>query len=520
VTQGPSRSFALRQLISAEIKKECEKHIARHFEYLQRLQEYADRKTRREGLQFQKLIHLRKWWKLAPGFNPFKVRSKKNLEIYSFTLAKKIRERTYAPKPCVRYYRIKEDGTQRPLNIFQLPDSAVSRLAYESLLLKNVAKFSAYSYAYRKDKTAHHAAMDIFSEWRMLDRIYVAEYDFSKFFDRIDHKYLLDVIHEHQFIVSREEEQLIKAFLESESAEMHEYPNGLEKRERGIPQGTSISLFLANIACWELDRELERLGVGFARYADDTVVWSEDYTKVVRAYYVIDENARRMGVPINLIKSHGINLISRRELSGEITTKDSIDYLGYRISLDRISIKESRVRKIKAKISYLIFQNLLQPLKKGIFNSGRLTSELDLDYVTAIRQVRAYMYGGLTNEKLHRYLAGRTSDLNFRGLMSYYPIVNDSAQLALLDGWLGHTFRQALRARERMWKQKGRQALPGPVPDWIDEVTKIKTGKLPGGDTEDISVPSFLLINRALQMAIAKSGLLAVANPASQYYES
>jgi len=43
---------------------------------------------------------------------------------------------------------------------------------------------------------------------------------------------------------------------------------GSPRRERGIPQGTSISLFLANVAPWDLDRSLERLGVSFVRYAD------------------------------------------------------------------------------------------------------------------------------------------------------------------------------------------------------------------------------------------------------------
>jgi hypothetical protein len=42
----------------------------------------------------------------------------------------------------------------------------------------------------------------------------------------------------------------------------------------GIPQGTSISLFLANVAAYALDRRLETLGVGFVRYADDTIIWS------------------------------------------------------------------------------------------------------------------------------------------------------------------------------------------------------------------------------------------------------
>lgn len=383
-----------------------------------------------------------------------------------------------------------------------------------------MAKFSAYSYAYREDRTPHHAVTDIFSEWKRLDRIYVAEYDFSKFFDRIEHGYLVNILEEREFIVSGEEMHVINAFLRSESSELHSYPKNLAARSRGIPQGTSVSLFLANVACWELDRDLERLGVGFARYADDTVVWSEDYTKVVRAYYVIDENARRMRVPINLLKSHGINLLSRGARSGEITTKESIDYLGYQISLDRISITERRVAKIKARIAYLIYQDLLQSLKKGIFNPARVTASLDLDYLVALRQIRAYLYGGLTADKLRSYIAGRTPDLNFRGLMSYYPVVTDVDQLASLDGWLVHTFKQALQAREKLWMEKFGERLPGPEDNWIDLLNKLEAVRLSDGTHVDLSLPSFKLINRAIRTAIERKGLLAVANPASAYYGS
>lgn len=263
---------------------------------------------------------------------------------------------------------------------------------------------------------------------------------------------------------------------------------------------------------------MERLGVGFARYADDTVVWSDDYSKVVRAYYVIDECAAKMGVPINLLKSGGISLLSSSGRKEEIETKASIDYLGYEISLQRISIKEKRIAKIKGRISYLIYQNLLQPLKRRIFNWPRVAGPIDLDYLTAVRQVRSYLYGGLTDDKLRSYLAGRTPDLHFRGLMSYYPVVNDVEQLRKLDGWMEHTFHQALRARERLWRAKTNVPLPGPEPNWIERIDSLQTCPLASGETVDLRLPSFVLISRAMRLAISRRGLNAIANPASRYY--
>lgn len=233
----------MKALIRNVLLQECRKHIERHFEYLEELHDHTVRKSRREGVQFIKTVHLRRWWNLDPAFNPFKVRSRKKLGTYSFALAEKIRRKQYEPKPCVLYYRRKDDGSRRPLNIFQLPDAAVSRLVYKSLLSKNAARFSAHSYAYREDKTPHHAVTDIFLEWKEMDRVYVAEYDFSRFFDEISHDYLLGILKTEQFTVSREEHHVIKAFLESQSAELSSYPQKAVHRKKGIPQGTSVSLF-------------------------------------------------------------------------------------------------------------------------------------------------------------------------------------------------------------------------------------------------------------------------------------
>jgi RNA-directed DNA polymerase len=511
----------MRALLRNTIAKECNKLVTRHFEYLNELHEYTQRRSRREGKPFKKQIHKPAWWDVAPQFNPFKVRLGKKLDTYAHTLTEKIRRRKYQPKPALIRIVRKHDGSPRKLNVFQIPDAAVSHLVYKSLLHKNLSRLSGHAFAYREDRTPHDAVNEIFSEWRNVDRIYVAEYDFSKFFDAITHDYLRRVIEEHRFIVSIEERAIIEAFLSSEACERNSYPQGATKRTRGIPQGTSISLFLANVVCWELDRGLERLGVGFCRYADDTVVWSEDYEKVVRAYYLIDDYSRKIGVPINLLKSQGINLIGRKHGRAEIASKSSIDYLGYRISLSDLSIAKRNVAKLKAKISFIVYQNLIQPLVVSkIFNRARLTASLDLDYVTALKQIRFYLYGGLTEDKLRSYIAGRIPDLHFRGLMSYYPIVTDVDQLSRLDGWLVHVLRQSLRLRQKLWQSHTGQVLPGPVPGWIDIIDELGLITPMSGSKRpiDLTFPRFRTINNAMRLAITRKGIMSVANPRSSRY--
>jgi RNA-directed DNA polymerase len=508
----------MRALIKNVLKLECDKHVLRHFEYLKQLQDYVDRKSRREGKPVTKKIYRAPWWSVDDRFNPFKIRTKKRLEVFAHTLAKKVRNRSYRPGTALVNFVPKEDGSPRRLNIFQLPDAAISTLVYKSLLHKNLPRLSSHAYAYREDRTPHDAVNEIFSEWKNVDRVYVAEYDFSKFFDEISHDYLWETIGKHKFIVSPSERNVIDSFLKSSAAELGTYPNKALPRVKGIPQGTSISLFLANIACWELDRSLERLGVGFARYADDMLIWSREYDKVVCAYYAIDDAAALMGVPLNLVKSSGISLLSRVG-QPEMKVKDAIGYLGYEISLNNISMADKAMRKIKARISFLIYQNLLQPLiQKKIFNGAQLTPNADLDYITALRQLRFYLYGGLTEDRLRQYMDGRASNLNFRGVMSYYPLVTDIRQLAYLDGWLEYTLRQALKLRQRLWLKYNGSMLPGPIADWIEKIKDLTFVTLSPGVLADLRLPSFRLINRALRYAITQRGIRAVVNPAMLYY--
>jgi hypothetical protein len=189
--------------------------------------------------------------------------------------------------------------------------------------------------------------------------------------------------------------------------------------------------------------------------------------------------------------------------------------LGYTIGLHGVAIGRKCVVKLKAKISHLVYQNLLQPLKRGIFNKSRVT-KADWDYIVALAQVRRYLYGGLTDKKLRQYLAGVVPKLNFMGLMSFYPLVDDEKQLANLDGWLIHVMRQAMRLRKRLWAARFIDP-PGPCSDWIEKLPSLRSWKIKD-TTYDMRIPSFSLINKAMKVAIKRGGVASVADPADAYY--
>ena len=74
------------------------------------------------------------------------------------------------------------------------------------------------------------------------------------------------------------------------------------------------------------------------------------------------------------------------------------------------------------------------------------------------------------------------------------------------------------RSNGRIWKATKGKTLPGPMPNWIDKVSEIKVWDAGGGSVYDLRIPSFSLINKAMQLAISKSGIGAVMHPASKYY--
>jgi hypothetical protein len=136
---------------------------------------------------------------------------------------------------------------------------------------------------------------------------------------------------------------------------------------------------------------------------------------------------------------------------------------------------------------------------------------------TTSAQIRRYLYGGLDDTKLKFFRVERINKLYFRGVMSYYPIVDDEVQLKKLDGWLIHTLKQALRRRQNLWQSKN-ISIPGPYKDWIENIEKIKQMETPSGEIYDTRIPSFLHINRTMRTSLLRSGVKSVTNPNTIYY--
>ncbi|MBF0694895.1 MAG: RNA-dependent DNA polymerase [Flavobacterium sp.] len=446
-------------------------------------------------------------WQKDKKYNPFYVFKRK--EQIAKSVSRKILDGSYLPNEPVVKEIPKPNGGKRKISVYQIQDSAVSDRFYHNLLSKNKHRFSSLTYAYRNDRNIHYAIQDIANELKQVPRIFVAEFDFSDFFGSINHDYLFSQLDLNAFLWSERDMMIMRAFLND--------------RTKGIPLGTSISLFLANVVCWKLDRALEDQGVRFARYADDTIIWSKDYSKITKAFEIINSFSQEAGIAINYKKSDGISLLQSKDIRSEfLNTKEYIEFLGYKISTEKISIKDQSKKKIKKQITYLLYKNLLQPLKTPVVHNRNFPqNDKDLNFLSAILEVRRYLYGNLTESSLRRYLNGTNKILRFKGIMSFYPLINDIEQLQDLDKWLVCTIINVLRRRERELSHLN--------PSWPsnqfpfncskDELLfRCKTDRV-AGKKGLLEIPSFLRIHNAIQKGLKDDGIDRVMNPHSGYYE-
>ena len=181
------------------IEEESEKLIRRFENYARQLSDEYRRRRRRTTRAIPPLELKRpNYWSLAKGFDPYFARAR--AECIAYSIQRKIVGKSYTPHSPYQHFVPKKGGGLREVCVFQVADSAVSRVFYNSLIGKNRARLSSRAYAYRDDITAQDAIQYIAAELSGKTRVFVAEYDFSKYFDNISHEYLRLVLRDRQFL--------------------------------------------------------------------------------------------------------------------------------------------------------------------------------------------------------------------------------------------------------------------------------------------------------------------------------
>ena len=220
------------------------------------------------------------------------------LSIDKEELTAKVRSGKYLPQAILGVEIPKGKGKTRLLGIPTVTDRLLQQAVLQVITACFEFGFSESSFGFRPNRSVGQAVLKA-QGYINQGFQYIVDIDLKTFFDEVDHCYLLQLL--YRKINCRETLRLIRKWLRSPI----QINGKLVKRRKGVPQGSPLSPLLSNIVLHELDRELERQGLRFVRYADDFSI-----------YVKTKATARKVGNTIFKFLKNKLKLTINREKSG------------------------------------------------------------------------------------------------------------------------------------------------------------------------------------------------------------